>query len=60
MGLRIRPATPADAEAIAALHLAFYQAAYQDLLPAEFLSSLRGEDRHQQWRVSLTDPQRRH
>jgi len=59
MALRIRPATRADAEAIAALHLASYQAAYAGLLPAEILFSLRVEDRRRRWHASLTDPQRR-
>ncbi len=59
MGLQIRPAAPADAEAIARLHLASYRAAYQGLIPAGVLSSLRGEDRERRWRASLNDPQRR-
>jgi RimJ/RimL family protein N-acetyltransferase len=58
MGLRIRPATRADAKAIAALHLASYRAAYEGLIPAEVLSSLRAEDRQRRWQVSLNDPQR--
>ena len=59
MALRIRPATRADADAIAALHLASCRAAYEGLLPAEVLSSLRAEDRRRRWHVSLNDPQRR-
>jgi RimJ/RimL family protein N-acetyltransferase len=59
MGLQIRPAAPADAREIARLHLASYRAAYQDLIPAEVLSSLRGEDREQRWQASLNDPRRR-
>jgi RimJ/RimL family protein N-acetyltransferase len=59
MALRIRPATREDADAIAALHLASYRAAYEGLLPVEVLSSLRAEDRRRRWRVSLNDPQRR-
>jgi ribosomal protein S18 acetylase RimI-like enzyme len=58
MVLRIRPATRADADAIAALHLASYRAAYDGLLPAEVLSSLRAEERRRRWHVSLNDPQR--
>ena len=57
--LRIRLATPADAEPLARLHLASYRAAYQSLLPAEALSSLRAEDRHRRWQVSLSDARRR-
>lgn len=59
MALRIRPATRADADAIAALHLASCRAAHEGLLPAEVLSSLRAEDRRRRWHVSLNDPQRR-
>jgi GNAT superfamily N-acetyltransferase len=58
MGLRIRPATRADAEAIAGLHLASYRAAYKGLLSAQLLSSLRTEDRQRRWQLSLNDPQR--
>lgn len=58
MGLRIRPATTADAEAIAGLHLASYRAAYQGLLPSEVLSNLRIHDRARRWEVSLNDPRR--
>jgi ribosomal protein S18 acetylase RimI-like enzyme len=58
MPLRIRPATRADADVIAALHLASYRAAYKGLIPAEILSSLRAEDRQQRWHLSLNDPQR--
>lgn len=59
MGLRIRPAIPADAEAIARLHLASYRAAYHGLIPAGVLSSLRSEDREQRWQAALNDPRRR-
>jgi ribosomal protein S18 acetylase RimI-like enzyme len=59
MALRIRPASLADAAAIARLHLASYQAAYQGILPAEFFSRLSAEDRERRWHDSLNDPQRR-
>jgi len=59
MTLRIQSASLADAAAIARLHLASYRAAYQDLLPAGFLSGLSAEDRERRWLASLTDPQRR-
>jgi ribosomal protein S18 acetylase RimI-like enzyme len=58
MGLQIRSATPADAKALAELQLASYRAAYQGLLPAAVLASLRAEDREQRWQASLNDPQR--
>jgi ribosomal protein S18 acetylase RimI-like enzyme len=54
----IRAATNTDANAIAALHLASYRAAYEGLIPAEVLYSLRAEDRRRRWHVSLNDPQR--
>lgn len=59
MGLRIRPAIPADAGAIATLHLVSYRAAYQGLLPAGVLSSLSAGDRRRRWQASLNDPRRR-
>jgi RimJ/RimL family protein N-acetyltransferase len=59
MGLRIRLAIPADAEAIARLHLASYRAAYHGLIPAGILSSLRSEDEEQRWQAALHDPRRR-
>ncbi len=58
MGLQIRPAGAADADAIARLHLASYRAAYQGLIPAGILSSLRSEDRKRRWQASLNDPRR--
>jgi RimJ/RimL family protein N-acetyltransferase len=59
MALRIRPASLADAAAIARLHLASYQAAYQEFLPAKFFSRLSAEDRKRRWQGSLNDPRRR-
>jgi GNAT superfamily N-acetyltransferase len=59
MTLRIRPASVADAAAIARLHLASYRAAYQGLIPAEFLFALSAEDRERRWQASLADPRRR-
>jgi RimJ/RimL family protein N-acetyltransferase len=59
MALRIRPASPADAQAIASLHLASYRAAYHGLIPAGILSSLRSEDEEQRWQAALQDPRRR-
>ena len=59
MALRIRSATSTDANAIAALHLASYRAAYEGLIPSEVLSSLRAEDRRRRWDLSLNDPLRR-
>lgn len=58
MAVRMRWATAADAAAVAGLHLASYRAAYQGLLPAEVLFSMRADDRASRWRASLKDPQR--
>ena len=38
--LQLRRATSADARAIASVHIASWQSAYQGMLPAEFLDSL--------------------
>ncbi len=39
----IRPATPADAARLDEIHITSWQAAYADLLPAEFLEGLSAE-----------------
>jgi GNAT superfamily N-acetyltransferase len=49
----IRPATPLDAHAIAEAHVASWQQAYRDLLPAEFLASLSITDRETLWTGSI-------
>jgi RimJ/RimL family protein N-acetyltransferase len=59
MAPRIRSATSTDADAIAALHLASYRAAYEGLIPADVLSSLRTDDRQRRWHISLNNPQRK-
>jgi len=41
----IRPAVPADALAVARVHVRAWQAGYQGLLPAAYLEALRAEDR---------------
>src|SRR4051812_33317950 len=41
----IRPAIPADAFAVARIHVRAWQAGYRGLLPAEYLDTLRAEDR---------------
>lgn len=46
----IRPGTPAEAEAIARLHVRTRQHAYADSLPAEGLASDSLERRAEQWR----------
>ncbi|GAB4450444.1 MAG: GNAT family N-acetyltransferase [Chloroflexi bacterium OHK40] len=53
---RIRPATLADAEAIAGVHVASWRSAYQDILPTEFLAGLSVERRATFWARQLADP----
>ncbi|MGS0893890.1 N-acetyltransferase family protein [Burkholderia stagnalis] len=49
----IRPATPADAEAIAVIHVASWQATYAGIMPAPFLAGLSVEKRADAWRRAL-------
>lgn len=58
----IRPATPEDAPRLAEIHIASWQAAYRELLPADFLDGLSDEleNRTDQWRDWLSvDSERR-
>src|SRR5689334_24584638 len=43
--MELRPAVPADAPAVARVHVRAWQAGYRGLMPAEYLDSLRPEDR---------------
>lgn len=43
--MELRPAVPADALAVARVHVRAWQAGYRGLLPAAYLESLRAEDR---------------
>ena len=52
----LRPAEPADAMAVARVHVRAWQAAYRNLLPAEYLDSLKPEDRSQRYTFGGTDP----
>jgi RimJ/RimL family protein N-acetyltransferase len=49
----VRAATVADAEGIARVHVASWQAAYGGLLPDDFLAGLRWQDRAETWRERL-------
>ncbi|AOJ42636.1 N-acetyltransferase [Burkholderia sp. AU33423] len=53
MNIDIRPATPADAPAIAAIHVASWQATYPGIMPAPFLAGLSVEKRTASWRHAL-------
>jgi len=54
--LRLRPATAADAPAIAALHTASWRDAYADILDPAFLAGPIEADRLALWSERLTDP----
>ncbi len=47
--MTIRPATPADAAAIARIHVATWQATYKGIVPEAYLSSLSGPDFTTRW-----------
>lgn len=49
----VRPAEPSDAAEIARIQIVTWQAAYQDLLPAEVLASLDAEEAAQTWRQTI-------
>lgn len=51
--LEIRPATRADADAIAALHVAAWAETYAALAPPEVLAAYSLERRREEWRVAL-------
>lgn len=51
--MNIREATAADSRAIATIHVRSWQAAYQGIMPAEYLESLSVEKREAIWRELL-------
>lgn len=51
--MNVRPATPADAEGIARVHVDSWRTTYQGIVPAEFLASLSLERRTEQWQSAL-------
>lgn len=53
--MRIRPATPDDAPAIAAVHVASWQGAYRGAFPYEVLDGLSVERRTAGWQQHLSD-----
>jgi ribosomal protein S18 acetylase RimI-like enzyme len=55
MSLAVRPATVADAEAIARVHVATWQAAYAGLLPADYLAAMSDsvDQRAERWRTTV-------
>jgi ribosomal protein S18 acetylase RimI-like enzyme len=54
--MAIRRAKPEDADAIAAVHVAAWRAAYAGLMPASYLNDLSVEKRSSFWHRSLTEP----
>jgi GNAT superfamily N-acetyltransferase len=52
----LRPAEPADALAVARVHIRAWQAGYRGILPDGYLDSLRAEDRAPHYDFSHTDP----
>lgn len=54
----IRPATPADAERIAAVHIASWREAYRGVVPDDHLAALDEAARAQTWRDTLTGLER--
>ena len=55
----VRPAAPRDAKAIAEIHVATWQAAYQGLIPDDFLKAMSFEKRQSYWKeaIEYSDPQ---
>lgn len=54
--MNLRPAAPADALAVARVHVHAWQVAYQGLMPAEYLAGLRPEERAQRYDFSGLGP----
>lgn len=54
--LAVRDATPADAGAIAEVHVASWQAAYQGAVPATLLDAMTAADRLPAWQWRLATP----
>jgi GNAT superfamily N-acetyltransferase len=52
----IRAANPADAVAVAEVHVRSWQVAYRGLLPQPYLDSLRAEDRANVYDFATADP----
>ena len=59
-GPALRDAQPGDAEAIAAVHVASWRAAYRHLLPDDLLDGLSVDDRARWWRRLLEAPRGDH
>lgn len=53
--MELRPALPADALAVARVHVRAWQVGYRGLLPEPYLSSLRAEDRAARYTFGRAD-----
>ncbi len=58
--IQIRSALPADALAVAEIHVRSWQVAYRNLLPDGYLASLRPQDRADRYDFTHTDPAQPH
>jgi GNAT superfamily N-acetyltransferase len=54
--MEIRAARPDDALGVAQVHVRSWQVAYKGLLPADYLDSLRAEERASRYNFSAADP----
>lgn len=54
----LRPAEPADAMAVARVHVRAWQIGYRGLLPQDYLDGLRVEDRASRYDFANADPRR--
>jgi GNAT superfamily N-acetyltransferase len=52
----LRPAKPDDALAVARVHVRSWQVGYRDLMPADYLASMRPEDRAARYTFGHADP----
>jgi GNAT superfamily N-acetyltransferase len=56
----IRPAEPADAMAVARVHVRTWQTAYRTLIPDSYLDSVRPEERAERYDFATRDPLKPH
>ena len=52
--MQVMPATPDDADAIARVSVRGWQAAYKELMPADYLAGLSVEQRSVSWRQAIS------
>jgi GNAT superfamily N-acetyltransferase len=59
-GMPLRRAEPADALAVARVHVRSWQQAYRGLMPGEYLDQLKPEDRAARYDFATRDPDKPH